>query len=93
MPEDDIRWINEKLVELNSMLREAVKESSINARYVATDSALASHELCTNQSWVNGVGAPGTLYTPFHPDPRGQARLADYLEFAWRAFLRDGVDS
>lgn len=58
---------------LDSALEEAAQQSG-TAEYLDVRDALAGHELCTEDPWVNPVGlGPGGA----HPNERGQAALAD----------------
>lgn len=85
MGPEDIEWLSARLKELNAMIAVVVRSLDDDGfSFLSTQDAFAGHELCTADAWINSPGdafADGTR-TAFHPDSRGQARLAQYLASA-----------
>ncbi|MEK7152643.1 MAG: SGNH/GDSL hydrolase family protein, partial [Patescibacteria group bacterium] len=66
---DEITWLNTQVAALNQQISDAVSWYGF-ATYVPID--FSGHELCTANSWIQGVQDPA----PFHPTAAGQTAMA-----------------
>jgi hypothetical protein len=79
----DQDWINRKIHSLDVALQRSVaSRPELKAEFVRVESAFDGHEVCTRDSWSNGlarVGQGGNFWPKeysFHPNGAGQAALA-----------------
>ncbi len=68
----EISWLNRQTRLLNSTIRRAANNYDF-VQYVDVD--YSGHELCTNDSWIQGVSDPA----PFHPTAAGQQAIAESI--------------
>lgn len=66
----EINWLNGQLAALNQTIASVVGEYAF-AQYAPVD--FSGHELCTADSWVQGIDSPA----PLHPTAAGQRAIAE----------------
>lgn len=66
---DELEWIGDVQDSLNRVIKAAADTNDV-VDYIELN--LDDHGLCSENPWVQGLGAP----TPFHPTESGQAELA-----------------
>ena len=71
----ELTWWHQQEARLNQAIKAVVQEFAF-ASYVAVD--FSSHELCTDDAWVQGI----TATTPYHPTVAGQQAIARALQAA-----------
>jgi lysophospholipase L1-like esterase len=66
---NEIAWLNRQTQAINSTISSVANHHAF-ARYVPV--SFSGHELCSNDSWVQGASDPA----PFHPTAEGQRVIA-----------------
>lgn len=68
----ELAWINQLQDDINTSLQTVASQFDF-AIYVPI--SFAGHELCTSDSWIQGLGAKA----PYHPTDAGQTAIADQI--------------
>ena len=75
----ELAWGRQLQSSINDAIQEVVTRNSATAKFVPV--SFAEHELCTKDSWVQGLTEP----QPYHPTAAGQAAIAKQVVSATRA--------
>ena len=76
---NELSWGRQQQQALNSAIQSVVSQYSF-AKYAAIN--FTGHELCTTNSWVQGLNATA----PYHPTVAGQQEYANQVVAAYRTF-------
>jgi hypothetical protein len=83
---DEQNWIRSADDQLNATIASAVSEAGGHVVFLPVAPTFAGHEICTSDSWMNGIDLTTSLHSwfiagsSFHPTQCGQNEYASIVE-------------